>query len=287
VATLKGELRSFFERLPEGEFSHHNQVLTPLSLIVCKYVENPEQAVELIYKMLAGSNHRDEQPNEIKKLVLSGYEYLANPNRSTVKKKREAVDQALQKTYVGDEKTYEEFMLASDPIPHSGSEAIAGLFEDDDVIFIQPELHSKPLEFCRPVREWKAIDLKPYQYVTHNPSVENPTGRNESNLSGQRKYLLHEVDDKAITFEQQLGLIKQLETIVPLKMVVSSGGKSLHAWFHWKPGRRDDFLTLSQKLGGDVRFANGSQLCRLPWGTRRKQGEPLAAEQPIIFWKDD
>lgn len=287
MATLKGELRNFFERLPQGEFSHHNQVLTPLSLIVCKYVENPDQAVELIYKLLDGSNHRDEQPNEIKKLVLSGYEYLANPNRSTVKKKREQVDAGLQKAYVGNEETYEEFILASDPIPSSGAEAIGGLFHDDDVLFIQPELYSKPLEFCKRVGDWKTMDLKPYQYTTHNPSVENPTGRNEQNLSGKRKYLLHEVDDKSISFEQQLGLIKQLESIVPLKMVVSSGGKSLHAWFHWKPGRRDSFLTLSQKLGGDVRFANGSQLCRLPWGTRRKQGEPLAAEQPIIYWKDD
>lgn len=286
MATLKGELRSFFERLPEGEISLHNQVLTPLSLIVCKYVEQAEQAISLISDLLEDANLRDNQPNEIRNLVLSGYDYLGNPNRSTVKKKREAVDTALQKTYVGDEKTYEEFMLASDPIPLGGAEAIGGLFEDDDVIFVQPELHSKPLEFCRPVGEWRSMDLKPYQYMTHNPSIENPTGRNEGNLSGQRKYLLHEVDDKAITFEQQLGLIKQLESIVPLKMVVSSGGKSLHAWFDWKPGRRDDFLTLSQKLGGDVRFANGSQLCRLPWGTRRKKGEPLSAEQPIIFWRD-
>ena len=286
MATLKGELRSFFERLPDGEISLHNQVLTPLSLIVCKYVEQAEQAINLIADLLEDANLRGDQPNEIRNLVLSGYDYLGNPNRSTVKKKRESVDTALQKTYVGDEDTHEEFMLASDPIPLHGAEAIGGLFEDDDVIFVQPELHSKPLEFCRPVGEWRSMDLKPYQYMTHNPSVENPTGRNESNLSGQRKYLLHEVDDKTITFEQQLGLIKQLESIVPLKMVVSSGGKSLHAWFHWKPGRRDDFLTLSQKLGGDVRFANGSQLCRLPWGTRRKKGEPLSAEQPIIFWKD-
>lgn len=286
MATLKGELRNFFERLPEGEFSHHNQVLTPLSLIVCKYVEDVEQAVELIYQLLNGSNHRGEQPNEIRKLVTTGYDYLANPNRSTVKKKREAVDAGLQKAYVGNENTYEEFVLASDPIPLTGQEAIGGLFEDSDMVFIQPELNCRPLEFCRRVGEWKSMDLKSYQYTTHNPSVENPTGRNEQNLNGQRKYLLHEVDDKTITFEQQLGLIKQLESIVPLKMVVSSGGKSLHAWFHWKPGRRDDFLILSQKLGGDVRFANGSQLCRLPWGTRRKQGEPLSAEQPIIFWKD-
>ena len=55
MATLKGELRSFFERLPQGEFSHHNQVLTPLSLIVCKYVEDIDQAVELIYKVLEGA----------------------------------------------------------------------------------------------------------------------------------------------------------------------------------------------------------------------------------------
>jgi len=286
VATLKGELRSFFERLPEGEFSHHNQVLTPLSLIICKYVEDMERAIEMMDLLLQGSNHRDGQPNEIRNLISTGYDYLANPNRVTSKKKREQVDAGLQKAYIGNEKTYEEFILSSDPIPQSGGEAIGGLFEDSDVLFIQPELHSKPLEFCRRVGDWKTMDLKPYQYTTHNPSVESPTGRNEQNLNGQRKYLLHEVDDKSISFEQQLGLIKQLETLVPLKMVVSSGGKSLHAWFHWKPGRRDSFLTLSQKLGGDVRFANGSQLCRLPWGTRRKQGEPLSAEQPIIFWKD-
>lgn len=286
MATLKGELRSFFERLPEGEISLHNQVLTPLSLIVCKYVEETEKAVELIHEVLAHSNYRDEQTNEVKKLVTSGYDYLANPNRSAVKKKREAVDTALQKNHVGDENTYEAFMLASDPIPMTGAEAIGGLFEDNDTIFIQPELFSKPLECFKTAGEWKEMDLKPYQYMTHNPSVNNPTGRNEQNLNGQRKYLLHEVDDKSISFEQQLGLIKQLESIVPLKMIVSSGGKSLHAWFHWKPGRRDDFLTLSQKLGGDVRFANGSQLCRLPWGTRRKQGEPLSAEQPILFWKN-
>ena len=152
MATLKGELRNFFERLPEGEISLHNQVLTPLSLIVCKYVDQPEQAISLIAELLEDANLRDNQPNEIRNLVLSGYDYLANPNRSTVKKKREAVDQALQKTYVGNENTYEEFMLASDPIPLSGGEAIGGLFEDSEVIFIQPELHSKPLEFCRPVR---------------------------------------------------------------------------------------------------------------------------------------
>ena len=286
MATLKGELRSFFERLPEGEFSLHNQVLTPLSLIVCKYVDDVEKAVEIIGYLLKNSNHREEQSNEVRKLVLSGYDYLANPNRVTTKKKREQVDAGLQKTYIGNEKTYEEFILSSDPIPQTGAEAIAGLFDDSDVLFIQPELHSKPLEFCQRVGDWKTMDLKPYQYTTHNPSVESPTGRNEQNLNGQRKYLLHEVDDKSISFEQQLGLIKQLESLVPLKMVVSSGGKSLHGWFHWKPGRRDSFLTLSQKLGGDVRFANGSQLCRLPWGTRRKKGEPLSAEQPIIFWKD-
>ncbi len=286
MATLKGELRSFFERLPEGEISLHNQVLTPLSLIVCKYVEQAEQAISLISDLLEDANLRDNQPNEIRNLVLSGYDYLGNPNRSTVKKKREAVDTALQQTYNGDENTHEGLMAGGGPAARGGGGGVGGLFEDDDVIFVQPELHSKPLEFCRPVGEWRSMDLKPYQYMTHNPSIENPTGRNEGNLSGQRKYLLHEVDDKAITFEQQLGLIKQLESIVPLKMIVSSGGKSLHAWFHWKPGRREDFLTLSQKLGGDVRFANGSQLCRLPWGTRRKKGEPLSAEQPIIFWRE-
>ena len=55
-----------------------------------------------------------------------------------------------------------------------------------------------------------------------------------------------------------------------LKMIVNSGGKSLHAWFKWTPGNKKAFLELSQKLGGDPRFKLMNQLCRLPWGTQQK-----------------
>ena len=59
----------------------------------------------------------------------------------------------------------------------------------------------------------------------------------------------------------------------------------LLACFHWSPGNKASFLELSQKLGGDPRFKLMNQLCRLPWGTRRKEAN-LPTAQPIIYWKD-
>jgi len=122
--------------------------------------------------------------------------------------------------------------------------------------------------------------------VHHLQPISRSANRQKRTEFKVPEVFTHEIDDKGISFEQQLGFIQQLENIAPLKMIVNSGGKSLHAWFHWIAGKRDEFLTLSQKLGGDSRFANSSQLCRLPWGTRRKEGERYSAIQPILFWRE-
>jgi len=285
MATLKGEIRSLFDRLPEGEFSHHNDVLNPLCLIVAKFIDDTEQAVQVVERILQHTSHRSHQSNEIRNSITGAQKHLADPNRITVKRVRTEVDQSLQKSSIGYAGLFDEYSLRSDAIPKNAADALGGLFDPEDVIFVQPELFNKPLEYCNRVDTWTKHDLSQYQYTTYNPSVDQPTGRNEQNLKC-RKYLLHEIDDKGISFEQQLGFIQQLENIAPLKMIVNSGGKSLHAWFHWIAGKRDEFLTLSQKLGGDSRFANSSQLCRLPWGTRRKEGERYSAIQPILFWRE-
>tara|TARA_R110001599_G_scaffold93702_1_gene244218 strand:+ start:194 stop:1051 length:858 start_codon:yes stop_codon:yes gene_type:complete len=285
VATLRGEIRSFFDRLPTGEFSHHNQVLTPLALIVSKFIDDPQKASDLIEKLLENTNHRPHQANEVLNLVVGAKNHLANPNRPRTKRVKTEIDKSLQESSIGYAGLFDEYSLRSDIIPRNAADALGGLFDSDDVIFIQPELFNKPLEFCNRVDVWTKLDLSNHQYTTYNPSIDQPNGRNEQNLKC-RKYLLHEIDDEGISFEEQLGFIQQLESIAPLKMIVNSGGKSLHAWFKWVPGRRDEFLTLSQKLGGDSRFANSSQLCRLPWGTRRKESEKYSAQQPILFWRE-
>jgi hypothetical protein len=165
----------------------------------------------------------------------------------------------------------------------NAGEAVSKLFDPSEYIFIQRQVAEKGR--LLPASDWIAQpDLSQYQFITYNTFPSQATNRSESQVLG-RKYLLHETDDPSLSFEQQLGLIKRLENEAELKMIVNSGGKSLHAWFKWTPGNKKAFLELSQKLGGDPRFKLMNQLCRLPWGTRRKEAS-LPAAQPIIFWKD-
>ena len=165
----------------------------------------------------------------------------------------------------------------------NAGEAVSKLFDLDESIFVQRQVAEKGR--LLPVTDWIAQpDLSQYQFITYNTFPAQATNRSEAQVLG-RKYLLHETDDPSLSFEQQLGLIKRLENEAELKMIVNSGGKSLHAWFKWTPGNKKAFLELSQKLGGDPRFKLMNQLCRLPWGTRRKEAN-LPAAQPIIYWKD-
>ena len=92
MATLRGEIRSFFDRLPTGEFSHHNQVLTPLALIVSKFIDDPQKASDLIEKLLENTNHRPHQANEVLNLVVGAKNHLANPNRPRTKRVRTEID---------------------------------------------------------------------------------------------------------------------------------------------------------------------------------------------------
>ena len=165
----------------------------------------------------------------------------------------------------------------------NAEDALQGLFHLDESIFVQRVVaeRSVPMTIAQAIA---MPDLADYQFTTYNTFPADAPNRSEAQVFG-RKYLLHETDDPSLSFEQQLGLIKRLETEAELKMIVNSGGKSLHAWFHWSPGNKASFLELSQKLGGDPRFKLMNQLCRLPWGTRRKEAN-LPTAQPIIYWKD-
>jgi hypothetical protein len=62
-----------------------------------------------------------------------------------------------------------------------------------------------------------------------------------------------------------------LAAFLPLVLVVSSGGKSLHGWFYC-PDRTEaellDFMRYAIRLGADWRLWLRSQFVRMPDGTR-------------------
>lgn len=89
------------------------------------------------------------------------------------------------------------------------------------------------------------------------------------NNTGARTYLVVECDqgDRAT----QAAVIRHLAKTAPLAMVVDSGGKSLHAWFHCK-GQPEDrlrvFFRMAVALGGDPATWTRSQFVRMPLAIR-------------------
>ena len=282
MATLKGDIRRCLENLPSGLLSHHD-ILLRLSLVVTRYTKDPAEAEKALLALLEKVSHRPNQPAELRNAIKGAYHRHNNPDLPKNPIKVAQPDPALKENNLGHAGLFEKYTLRSDPIPMNAGEAVSKLFDPSEYIFIQRQVAEKGR--LLPVSDWIAQpDLSQYQFITYNTFPADAPNRSEAQVLG-RKYLLHETDDPSLSFEQQLGLIKRLENEAELKMIVNSGGKSLHAWFKWTPGNKKAFLELSQKLGGDPRFKLMNQLCRLPWGTRRKEAN-LPAAQPIIYWKD-
>ena len=87
--------------------------------------------------------------------------------------------------------------------------------------------------------------------------------------TGARTYLVVECDQG--NRDTQAAVIRHLAKTAPLAMVVDSGGKSLHAWFHCK-GQPEDrlraFFRLAVTLGGDPATWTRSQFVRMPLAIR-------------------
>lgn len=87
--------------------------------------------------------------------------------------------------------------------------------------------------------------------------------------TGPRMYLVIEQDDG--NQDQQTAVIVYLTKYLPLRMVLSSGGKSLHAWFDCQgveEGKQKDLMRSAVALGADDSTWTRSQFVRMPDGLR-------------------
>ena len=90
--------------------------------------------------------------------------------------------------------------------------------------------------------------------------------------TGPRHYLVTEFDSGSL--DEQAALIGHLRQYGPLVMVLSSGGKSLHAWWNCQ-GISDNmlvkFMSYAVSLGADPATWTRSQFVRLPGGWRAER----------------
>lgn len=89
--------------------------------------------------------------------------------------------------------------------------------------------------------------------------------------TGPRVYLVTEFD--VGTRPEQASIIKYLSSKMPLVMILYSGGKSLHAWFHVENKHEyyvKAFFEDARMLGADTVTWSKCQFCRLPGGRNQR-----------------
>ena len=95
---------------------------------------------------------------------------------------------------------------------------------------------------------------------------------------GPRRYCVVDLDEPSS--DQHPAIIWQLKRAFDLVMVLTSGGKSLHAWFNVPEEEEEDFWGAAVPLGADpALMRNRSSFVRLPMGTRDN-----GAKQRVIYF---
>jgi hypothetical protein len=84
---------------------------------------------------------------------------------------------------------------------------------------------------------------------------------------GPRRFCVCDFDEPKS--EDHPSIVWQLRKTFDLVMALSSGGKSLHAWFWVEPDEEEDFWKAAIPLGADpALMRNRSSFVRIPYGTR-------------------
>lgn len=106
-----------------------------------------------------------------------------------------------------------------------------------------------------------------YMTSVHGETQEGKRSMHTLSNTGPRRYCVCDFDEPAS--ELHPSIIWHLRKIAPLVMVLSSGGKSLHAWFRVPEHSEPDFWKAAIECGADpALMRNRSSFVRMPMGTR-------------------
>jgi hypothetical protein len=244
---------------------------------IARVLPNFDEAYAYCETVLSKVRRRPLQPAELTNALAGAYERIGRdedgrgPRRGTLKLTGDVAKHygkagSVEMLKV---KSCQDFLYGD-----KTGELLLDLFEPDEWISIA----KNPFDSAGSVKtalEWSACpDLAEYQFICPNVFKPQADSRRSVHAAGWR-YVVHEMDDADVTFDQQVGPILALGKVLPLKLVTFSAGKSLHAWYSLagQPHKAREFLDASQRLGGDPAFERFTQLSRLPGGFRPGKGK--------------
>jgi len=128
---------------------------------------------------------------------------------------------------------------------------------------------TKPLADFASLEKYCLVVPSPMSAMTGKRKSDGVESAHTLDNTGPRRYLVTEFDTG--TPDDQAAIIRHLSAYAPLVMVMSSGGKSLHAWWRcWDAPDSlvDGFFRYSVSLGADPATWTRSQFVRLPQAWR-------------------
>lgn len=241
----------------------------------------PEDACEMMSKASEKVDRRPLQSGEIEKAVNHIYQSDDESfDRIGVRPNRGVRDELINE--FGTRGDIDDLRSRSKDIPKLPGAILLDLFGPDTLLHLSEEVFDGRV--VKTVDEWIDDGLENIQYLTPNPLKTVDRGRCLDNILS-RDYIVFEsdLDNVAGNWDVQAGLIDRLAKDLPLKMIVWSGNKSLHAWFRatdYPEPKVHKFLNLALMLGADKSALRPSQLVRFPWGTRTDN----ARTQKVIYY---
>jgi hypothetical protein len=172
-----------------------------------------------------------------------------------------------------------------------GSEAaefLRALWEPEDFLFIGSQFDAKNPERVKSRDEWimtiQADGVK-FPLICVNPvdldGAANGNGetsfRTAANIAKHRYSLIE--NDRASLRDQAAFWLKMIQSGFPVRALIFSGNKSLHAIFEANPEELPALKTIFQKLGFDSQTLDPARTARLPGHQREDTGK----YQSILF----
>lgn len=281
---LPDKLRHELSSPPQHGEGVHNWLFT-MSLKLHRYRVGTE--IESLLTAAVRGCGREVPPAEIKDAVfnsgaLAGRERRDHPRSQRLRLARPKtsrwpeINQALRDSVTSVPFTLRQLADAS-PIPieaevRDSSWYVRQLYEDDDLLCIGTDpkkCFTTPCFNARLLLDGKSMIVPSPMSESYGLTKCGKHSMRCLSNSGPRRYLVTEFDNG--TQDEQAALIRHLSQFGRLVMVLSSGGKSLHAW--WRCADTDEagclrFFRYAVTLGADPAMWTRCQLARLPEGWR-------------------
>ena len=246
---------------------------------LCILTGDDDYIVRKLKPLAEANNKRPLQPNEIENLVIMHREKLSSPVTLEKQRRKPPKNEAFTKT-IALKSNAEALKRHSGILPETSVDALRRLYSKEDWLYIGKETYSV---LPKTVEEWAKLDLGDNSMVMPNPFEPDPPARRGQYVR-ERLYTIYESDEPWMSHDMQAGVIMHLKKQMPLRMVVSSGNSSLHAWFDVSfasPRAFEEFEDTCHLLCGDPATMRINHLVRLPWGTHQKTKN----KQEVIYFR--